>query len=304
VLRLGLTRGSHCLHCAAMPTPALRTTTLRRLTLAGSGAVSAASGLVCEGGRAWVIGDDLLHLACFADAASPGRLQRLLPGELPADAAARKAAKPDFECLFAWRGALVALGSGSRPNRGTGVVRDRRGHCRAFDLEPAYAPLRARLGAINIEGAFVQTDRFVLLHRGVDGASPNAIAAWPAEVLATLVAGTADALPAPKLREVNLGRLDDVMLAFTDATPLADGRWLFAAAAEATRDSYADGAVAGSVVGLVDRGGRMQMRRIEGRHKIEGLAAHPALDGGLHLAMVTDNDDPSQPAWLLGAHWS
>jgi len=283
---------------------ALRPTPLRRLTLAGGRPLSAASGLVCDGGRAWVIGDDLLHLACFADATSPGRLAPLLPGRLPADAAARKATKPDFECLFAWRGGLVAFGSGSRPNRRTGVVRNRRGECRAFDLEPLHAPLRARLGAINIEGAFVQGGRLLLLHRGLDGAAPNTIATWPEAALAAVVAGRAHRLAPPALRAVDLGRQRGVMLAFTDATPLADGRWLFAAAAEATRDSYADGAVLGSAIGLVDDQGRLQMRTVRGRHKIEGLAARPAPDGSLQLAMVTDNDDPSQPAWLLGARWS
>lgn len=281
----------------------LRTRTLRRLTLAGGGHVSAASGLVCESGRAWVIGDDLLHLACFRDGRSPGRTEALLPGSLPADADARKAAKPDFECLFAWRGGLVALGSGSRPNRGTGVLRDRRGVCRAFALEPLHAPLRQRLGAINVEGAFVQDGRFVLLHRGVDGGAPNALVSWPEAVWTALVSGRASTLPAPTLRMIELGRLDGVMLAFTDATPLADGRWLFAAAAEATRDSCADGAVAGSVIGHVDAQGRVHMRRVHGRHKIEGLAARAAPGGGLQLAMVTDDDDPSQPARLLTAHW-
>lgn len=281
----------------------LHTRTLRRLTLAGGGHLSAASGLVCEGGRAWVIGDDLLHLACFADAASPGRQERLLPGELPAGAKARKAAKPDFECLFAWQGALVALGSGSRPTRGTGVVRDEPGSWRAFDLAPLHAPLRERLGKINIEGAFVQGDRFVVLNRGVDGGAPNAIASWPAAALVALVAGQADALPAPALREVHLGRQGGVMLSFTDATPLADGRWLFAAAAEAARDSYADGKVVGSVVGHVDADGRIQMRRVPGKQKVEGVAARPMPDGGLQLAMVTDADDPARPASMLTATW-
>lgn len=282
---------------------ALRTTLLRRLTLTGGGRLSAASGLVCEGGRAWVIGDDLLHLARFDGIAAPGRVHRVLPGTLPAEHEARKAAKPDFECLFAWRGGLVALGSGSRANRCTGVARDQRGVRRIFDLEPVYAPLRARLGSINIEGAFVQDGRFVLANRGVDGATPNAIASWPDAVFAALVAGRASSIAPPALRTVDLGRQDGVALAFTDATPLADGRWLFAAAAEATRDSYADGAVAGSVIGLVDAQGRVQMRRVHGRHKIEGLAARIAPGGGLQLAMVTDNDDPSQPASLLTAHW-
>jgi hypothetical protein len=283
---------------------ALRPTLLRRLTLAGGAPLAAASGLVCEGGRAWVIGDDLLHLACFADATSAGRTEALLPGVLPADAKARKAAKPDFECLFTWRGGLVALGSGSRPNRRTGVARDRRGARRAFDLEPLHAALRARLGAINIEGAFVQAGRFVVANRGAEGGAPNAIASWPEAVLAAVVAGRTARVPAPALLTPDLGRLGGVMLAFTDATPLADGAWLFAAAAEDKRGSYADGAVLGSVIGHVDADGRVKMRRVHGRRKVEGIAARVSADGALDLALVTDDDDPSLPASMLAARWA
>jgi hypothetical protein len=282
---------------------ALRPTLLRRLTLAGGAPLAAASGLVCEGGRAWVIGDDLLHLACFRDASSAGRLDALLPGALPADARARKATKPDFECLFAWRGRLVALGSGSRANRRTGVVRSRRGVCVAFDLAPLYAALRERLGPINIEGAFVQAGRLVLLNRGAEGGAPNAIASWPECVLAAAVTGRAAHVPAPALVTPDLGHLGGVMLAFTDATPLADGRWLFAAAAEDKRGSYSDGPVVGSVLGHVDADGRIEMRRVHGRHKVEGIAARMSVNGSLDLALVTDDDDPSQPALMLAARW-
>jgi len=272
---------------------------LRPLTLARGAHVSAASGLVCADGRVWVIADDLLHLACFRSLAAPGRLTRLLPGRLPAAAAARKAAKPDFECLFAWRGGLVALGSGSRPQRETGVWITPQG-VRRFDLAPLYRPLRERLGAINIEGAFVQDGQWVLLQRGVAGGAPNAVARWPVEVLKRLVAGALDNTPPYALREMPLGTLDGVALAFTDGTALEGGHWLFTAAAEDTRDSYLDGACRGSLVGLVDPRGRTQAQwRLPGRAKVEGIAAQRLDDGSLGLALVTDADDPTQPAWLL-----
>ncbi len=276
---------------------------LRPLTLARGAHVSAASGLVCADGRAWVIADDLLHLAGFSDVSSAGTLQRLLPGRLPREAAARKAAKPDFECLFAWRGGLVALGSGSRPQRDTGVWVMPTG-VRRFDLGSVYGPLRERLGAINIEGAFVQDDHWVLLQRGVAAGAPNAVARWPLHVLEHVIAGALDAVPPSSLHEVSLGALDGVALAFTDGTALDTGRWLFTAAAEDTRDSYLDGACRGSVAGLVDARGRvLAQRRLPGHAKVEGIAAQRLGDGSLCLALVTDADDPAQPAWLLRAHW-
>ena len=288
---------------AEPPLPALPAQTLRPLTLGRGAHVSAASGLVCADGRAWVIADDLLHLACFRDATRPGTLRRLLPGRLPREATARKAAKPDFECLFAWRDGLVALGSGSLPQRESGVWITP-GGVQRFDLAALYAPLRARLGAINIEGAFVQDGQWVLLQRGVAGGAPNAVARWPVQVRERLLAGAQDALAPSSLHEMRLGALDGVALAFTDGTALASGHWLFTAAAEDTRDSVLDGACRGSALGIVDPQGRtLAQRRLPGRCKVEGVAAQRAGDGTLMLALVTDGDDPTQPAWLLRAHW-
>jgi hypothetical protein len=102
----------------------------------GKAYLSAASGLVRVRQRLFVVADDELHLAMFeepssaADSPAPavGTLLQLLDGKLPKDAGKRKKAKPDFECLAALpplpgcpAGALLALGSGSRPNRETGV---------------------------------------------------------------------------------------------------------------------------------------------------------------------------------------
>jgi len=283
--------------------PALPLERLRRLTLTRGAHVSAASGLVCTDGRAWVIADDLLHLACFRSLNGPGTLRRLLPGRLPSAAGTRKAAKPDFECLFAWGGGLVALGSGSRAQRDTGVWITPQG-VRRFDLAPLYTPLRERLGAINIEGAFVQGGHWVLLHRGVAGGAPSTVARWPLGVLERVIAGTQDAAPPYSLHAVRLGALDGVALAFTDGTALDAGHWLFTATAEDTRDSYLDGACRGSVLGIVDARGRVQaQRRLPGRDKVEGVAAERQGDGSWNLALVTDADDPAQPAWLLRARW-
>src|SRR5262245_3621265 len=87
--------------------------------------LSAASGLARAGSFLYVVADDELHLGVFgAGDTNPGRLIRLLDGELPAAKAERKKQKPDFESLTLLPasaeypyGAILALGSGSRPNR-------------------------------------------------------------------------------------------------------------------------------------------------------------------------------------------
>ena len=74
--------------------------------------VAAASGLVQVGDHLIVAADDELGLAIYAasDARPLGRVP-LWPGVLPAEHAARKAAKPDVEALVVIEGAGVcALG--------------------------------------------------------------------------------------------------------------------------------------------------------------------------------------------------
>ena len=139
-----------------------------------------------------MIAADEQHLAVFHDLASAGDLHRLLPGDLPLTKPARKRLKADLETLFLLpamgrsRGqALVALGSGSRPNRNTGVLIPLSADgapmhaAQPFDLQPWYEPLRQALGEINIEGAMLLGGGFALLNRGVAGRSDNALARYP-----------------------------------------------------------------------------------------------------------------------------
>src|SRR5262245_48623060 len=114
----------------------IRLTKIRQLDVAPSpdaGAIeylSAASGLIRAGSFLYVVADDELHLGVFgATDNNPGRLVRLLDGELPAPKAERKKLKPDFEALTLLPasakfpdGAILALGSGSTPNRRLGVL--------------------------------------------------------------------------------------------------------------------------------------------------------------------------------------
>ena len=74
--------------------------------------VSAASGLVLRGGSFHIVADDENAMFVFkADDAL--RRVALLPGELPAEHASRKARKPDLEILVdLHHHGLFAMGSG------------------------------------------------------------------------------------------------------------------------------------------------------------------------------------------------
>jgi hypothetical protein len=303
---------------------ALATRTLRALTLdarahpRGMPHLAAASGLVCAHGRAYVIGDDELHLAWFDGPRSPGALQRLLPGALPHGKKARKRVKPDFETLLrlapspgAVGGTLVALGSGSRPGRRKGVALalDAAGHPagpgRRFGLRRLYEALERELGVLNIEGAFVDGERVTLLQRGVHGRQPNATVALALSDFRALVGGERRRIAPLAIQRwpaAALGRIGGVELGFTDAAPLPGGAWVFSAVAEDRDDSVADGACLGSAIGLVDAGGRLRALRplADAALKVEGIDARLG-PRGIALCLVTDADDPAVPARLLSA---
>ena len=284
--------------------------------------LSAASGLVRVQHRLYVVADDELHLGVFDDTessdASPvsshlGELVRLFEGALPRDKRRRKLAKPDLEtlaelpplpgCPF---GALLALGSGSRPTRETGVLMAldpagalslRMSH---VDLSALYAPLRVQFPDLNIEGAFVCSGELRLLQRGNQGDARNACICFDwNQVVPWLVA---QGMPPPKpkaVQRVTLGDVDGVGLSLTDGAALDHGAWAFCAVAENTADSFQDGACASSVVGVVAADGQViQVHQLRGAPKVEGLTVKVA-GSELVLTLVTDADDPDVAAQLL-----
>lgn len=295
---------------------------LRDLELAGgpgqaSSFLYAASGLVATGGELYVVADDELHLARFAlRDATPGTLLRLLPGELPEEAVARKAGKADFEILLQLpplmeypNGALLALGSGSRPtrHRGAMLALDERGRAAgdvvALDASPLFARLAGDVGTLNLEGGWVQHGRMRLLQRGNQGGSANAIIDLDFAALAQSLARERvlrDLAPA-RVTPMDLGTARGVRLGFTDACGLPDGNWIYSAVAEDTADAYEDGGFAGAVVGLATAEARILWQRpLLPAMKVEGLYGE-RVDGGLRILCVTDADNRRTPAQLLEA---
>jgi hypothetical protein len=276
----------------------------------GRSFLSAASGLVRMGRRHYVVADDEQHLGVF-DAASPGPVQliRLFDGDLPESEKKRKARKADLETLLLLPplphcpgGALLALGSGSRPNRmrgtllGLDTLGAALGQVRVVDLEPLYEPLGRRFDELNIEGALISGDDLMLLQRGNKG-GPNATIRFAWGGVEAWLLGDSSAPPKPRaVREYDLGAVAGVAFGFTDATALPDGGWLFSAVAEATDNSYDDGACRGAAIGIVGADNALRtMQSLEPRRKVEGIEAR-LVNGKVVVGMVTDADDPEQPA--------
>jgi hypothetical protein len=301
---------------------------LRELTLTPAshphqrGWISAASGLVCVGNWAYVVADDEQHLArlrwnspAASDEAEPLQLTRLFDGELPADAKQRKKAKADLETLVLLpagkhlpHGALLAIGSGSKPNRCRGQVLPMTANGEiavaarhTLDLHEWYQPLHKYFDDLNIEGAFVAQQQLRLLQRGNKGGNRSACLCYDYAEAESWLLHHHD--QPPRLRSsipLDFGSVDGVPLCPTDAAAVSNGRWLVSLVAEDTRDSYTDGRCIASAIAVMNSDNTVdQLHRLEGNPKVEGLAITSSSRSSLDLLMVTDADDPARPAQLL-----
>ena len=300
----------------------IRARRLRDLTLAsppGPGRaahLAAASGLAVAGDHLYVVADDELHLGRFdASGERPGELVRLFPGELPDGRKARKRKKPDLEVITRLppftgypAGALLALGSGSRPGRRAGALLalDAAGSIAGMplrlDLTGLYEILAVHFPSLNIEGGCVVGEELVLLQRANKGHPVNALIRVPtAPLLAAISGGDIGDGAVLTMQPVALGEIDGIPLSFTDCAALPDGRLVFTAVGEDTGDSYRDGACAGAAVGVVGLDGTVhRIEPLASPHKVEGV--HALADGrAIELLLVTDADDPEVPGALLSA---
>jgi hypothetical protein len=278
--------------------------------------LSAASGLVRVGPFLYVIADDENHLGVFRlEPSIPGTRVRLFSGELPVANEARKALKRDLESLMLIparpefpTGAMLALGSGSRPNRRLGALLqlDHQGavHRGAtiIDLSPLYCPLDRVFDDLNIEGATVTGPHVVLLQRGNKGSSDNATVRFPlASFIDMLNKGREISLDAVMIKRIDLGRCNGVPFSFSDAAALPSGEIVFTAVAEDTEDSYSDGPCVGAGIGVIGRDEKLsRFMPIDPPYKVEGVDA--SVDGEVvRLLLVSDADDASTPSMLFSA---
>jgi uncharacterized protein DUF6929 len=279
--------------------------------------VAAASGVVRRAEYVYVIADDELCLAVFdASSDKPGRLERVLSGTLPADGRSRSEAKPDLEALTTLppfeghpHGALLGLGSGSTPERDRGFAwalaadGSLEGEPIELDLSPLFELLRERLDALNVEGGAVMGDELWLLQRGNSEHGENIVVALSRdEVIESIHRDRT--LAAEEFRRMlafDLGELHGAALTFSDASALGGELLVFTASAEDTDGTHGNGAILGSVVGTIDRGGEVRrLRTIDRKHKVEGV--HAVLDSGvITMTFVCDQDDPEAVSPLLSA---
>lgn len=263
--------------------------------------LSAASGLVHREGALYAVADDGLEL--LRTDLSGGNPTRLPLSAGPRVASIPKDRKPDFEALCFVGGSLLAMGSGSSAARRRAVRVEATGHGPSvIDLRGLYGALDRRIHELNIEGAVVSGDEVILAQRGNGARRENALVRLDRRRFeADLEAGALSEASLLEIVPVSLGALTGVPLSLTDLCLGPHGALLFTAAAEATDNPYDDGVVAGSIIGMIDRAGRVDDDHLVVAQavKLEGLCW---LDSG-ELRLVADPDDPTARAPLFRLAW-
>jgi hypothetical protein len=278
--------------------------------------VTAASG-IAPLGDGWLIAQDDATFAAWRRDGSitPVRVLPAVEGhDWFSEPAGTKHLKPDLEvaCPAEVDGepAVLLLGSGSSPRRMRGALvrlADGQPLVCAADLTPLYQRVAHGLGLpmdhLNLEGASRHGDTVRWFNRGNLAAGvPSASVDVDLRGLVAAVLGRGDGVVAsvrqPRIYE--LGEVEGVGLAVTDAIALPDGRLLLSAAAEDTPNAVDDGPVVATALALVDGADVLAVApipEVDGHvHKVEGLALRAVRDDQVHLLAVVDDDDPTTPS--------
>lgn len=282
-----------------------------------------AASAVAPLGDGWLVAqDDSVDAAWWRAGGGRADRVRLLPAregpETFDEASGTKRLKPDLEAGCGVEmpdgPAVLMLGSGSLPPRTAGVlVRDTSDgpQSRSVDLAPLYDRVRTALGLaeaeLNLEGACVVGDRLRWFQRGhgASGVMSASVDIDLRQLLRTMDHGDDPArVPVGAPRRYDLGDVDGLPLAITDAVTLPDGRLLVSATAEDAPDAIADGPVTGSALALLgDDGDDHVVVALPGELatcKVEGLAVVASTQNETTLLVVVDEDDPTTPS--LAAH--
>lgn len=267
----------------------------------------AASGLVKQQDRFYVVADDEFSLAEVSLTTGKILLHKLLKTDLPQDFNQRKKLKADWESLveippITGSPGLLVLPSGSTLQRQTGFwvpgQDPASGH--QVDFSGVFAKLRETLVELNIEGGAIWKDSLCLLQRGNGSLGENALIRLDlAGVLSDLLKGAAiSSMHILQIERISLILVKNLELGFTDAC-VCDGHLFFLAVGEEGHSTYHDGEYKGAVLGCIsDDYQAILIERLEDITKPEGLWIEKSA-GKYTAFIVTDADDRSQSSTLF-----
>lgn len=263
--------------------------------------------------------DDATHAAWLRG--EEAERVRLLPPEQGHEtfdeASGTKHLKPDLEAALEVTvgdvPGVLLLGSGSSPlrTRWSHVHHDGAGtQHRVADMTALYAVVAQALGVapdlLNMEGACVLGETVRWFHRGMPSAGwPSSSVDLPLEAALQAALGRAGSkdVPVADATTYDLGEVDGVGLAITDAVALPDGSVLVSAAAEDSPHPRDDGPVVGSALALIRDGAVrsvVELPRVGGRvAKVEGLTLLDLSRDAAAVLAVVDADDAQSPSVAL-----
>lgn len=168
-----------------------------------------------------------------------------------------------------------------------------------MDFSAAFTRLSESISGLNIEGAAATESELILLHRGNDKSSRNAVIRLDrSRALAEVKKGKLSAAAIRSVNAIDLGEHSGTRLSFTSATFDSRGRLWFLAVAEGGGSNYHDGEFTGAVLGRLAH----DLATVEASYSLavaakpEGLAFDPVDPARFYV--VTDSDDPKSRAGL------
>ncbi len=243
--------------------------------------ITAASGLVHKENKLYVVSDDELgFISLKVDLSEKAVFHQILDGELPENEEERKKKKPDFECLTLFGDSLLLISSGSKPHRHQGaIVNLENFRMTPLSFKNVFRELSILIPELNIEGAVTIGDKVIFLQRGNGKMHFNAI------IELNLHSFLKDELLEVKITPIDLGKINNTPLGFTDAT-LHENHICFLSVAESSESTYLDGAFLGACFGIMTiQGEIIKTTPLDISAKPEGLSI---IDQ--YLYVVTDSD--------------
>ncbi len=192
--------------------------------------------------------------------------------------------KPDFESITLNDNKFYIFGSGSTKKREIRVKFDlENNEASTKDVSDLYNKLKKKAeftdDDLNIEGAFYQNENLYLFNRGNGDNSLNGIFIYNKEFENVI------------FKKFMLPVINNVETSFTDAIVL-ENKIYFLACAENTSNTYDDGEIYGSIIGIIniETLELIQTLQITHNQKFEGLTLYSKYENEINFLLCEDND--------------
>ncbi len=269
--------------------------------------IPSASGVICNEGNIWLVGDDAAPLFEVNNKLEIINQYTLSKINNKVDGRILKSLKADFESLDMVGDEIIVLGSGSKEiSRDTAFVFNKK--TRMLISEKSIRPLfnlfielgnYDSLSSINIEGLSSCSKYFYLLQRGNIGNHNDIFRIAKPDFLSYLHGGD---LPRMEIFHFQLPMIKEFMSGFSGACVSPDEKFLiFTSSVESTLDVYHDGEVLGSFIGMIPLQGDGALTELQtwpvkenGQFiitKLESVCVKNQEHMLYDLICVSDNDD-------------